>query len=51
MGIIRAEYRTPEIDPAILLRDIHFVAEEARRSTGAAKLAYEAAHLFMCYPR
>jgi len=51
LGIIRAEYRTPGIDPAILLRDIHFVAEEARRSTGAAKLAYEAAHLFMCYPR
>jgi protein SCO1 len=51
LGIIRAEYRTPEIDPAILLRDVHFVAEEARRSTGAAKLAYEAAHLFMCYPR
>jgi len=51
LGIIRAEYRTPEIDPTILLRDVHFVAEEARRSTGAAKLAYEAAHLFMCYPR
>ena len=51
MGIIRAEYRTLEPDPAILLRDIHFVADEARRSTGAAKLAYEAAQLFMCYPR
>lgn len=51
MGIIRAEYRTAEPDPAILLRDINFIADEARRSEGAAKLAYEAAHLFMCYPK
>lgn len=50
-GLIRAEYRTatPEVDR--LLRDIRLVAEEARNSTGAARYAYEAAHLFLCYPR
>jgi len=50
-GIIRAEYRTatPSIDS--VLRDIRLVAEEARNSTGTRRLAYEAAHLFVCYPR
>jgi len=50
-GIIRAEYRTatPNIDN--FLRDMRLVAEEARNSTGAGRLAYEAAHLFVCYPR
>ena len=50
-GIIRAEYRTatPNIDN--ILRDMRLVDEEARNSTGAGRLAYEAAHLFVCYPR
>lgn len=50
-GIVRAEYRTatPEVDR--LLRDIRLVITEARNSRGAAKYAYEAAHLFLCYPR
>ena len=49
-GIMRAEYRTavPEID--IILRDIGLLVEEAQNSNGAAKLGYEAAHLFLCYP-
>ncbi|MBL8058779.1 MAG: SCO family protein [Anaerolineales bacterium] len=50
-GILRAEYRTaaPAVDR--LLRDIGLLAEEARNSTGAGRYAYEAAHLFLCYPR
>ena len=50
-GILRAEYRTaaPAVDRQ--LRDIGLLAEEARNSTGLARYAYEAAHLFLCYPR
>ena len=62
-GIVRAEYRqfegterlslsegTTDIDPDIILRDIGLIAEEARNSKGVASAAYEAAHLFACYP-
>jgi protein SCO1/2 len=50
-GIMRAEYRTatPSIDS--ILRDIELVVSEALNSEGAARYAYEAAHLFLCYPR
>jgi protein SCO1/2 len=50
-GILRAEYRTatPEVDR--ILRDIGLVAEEATKGEGASRVAYEAAHLFLCYPR
>lgn len=51
LGIIRAEYRTAQPDPDRLLEGIHLIAEEAEKSAGASKVAYEAAHLFMCYPR
>jgi protein SCO1/2 len=50
-GIIRAEYRTARPELGRLLRDIRLVADEARNSTGVARYAYEAAHLFLCYPR
>jgi protein SCO1/2 len=50
-GIIRAEYRTPAPDIDILVRDIGLVAEEVNNSEGAARVAYEAAHLFSCYPK
>ena len=50
-GIIRAEYVTAVPDTDIILRDINLVAQEARNSKGSAKIAYEAAHLFLCYPR
>jgi protein SCO1/2 len=49
-GIIRAEYRTIPLDPQRVLRDIDYLTREARSSQGAARLAYEAAHLFRCYP-
>jgi protein SCO1/2 len=50
-GVIRAEYRTatPSVDQ--ILRDIRLVAEEEQNSSGARRYAYEAAHLFLCYPR
>lgn len=49
-GIMRAEYRTavPEVD--IIVRDIGLLIEESQNSKGAAKIGYEAAHLFLCYP-
>jgi protein SCO1 len=50
-GLIRAKYRTAAPDLAILQRDIELVAKEAAESTGAARLVYEAAHLFVCYPQ
>lgn len=50
-GILRAEYRTAQPDPAILLRDLGLIDQEVRNSTGLGSLAYEAAHLFVCYPR
>lgn len=50
-GIIRAEYRyTTEVSDADrILRHLGVLADEVRNSTGSAKLAYEAAHLFLCY--
>ena len=50
-GIIRGEYRyqtmTPDADR--ILRHMNVMAEEVRNSQGAATLAYEAAHYFLCY--
>ena len=50
-GIIRGEYRyqtmTPDADR--ILRHMGVLAEEVRNSQGAATLAYEAAHYFLCY--
>ena len=50
-GILRAKYRTATPDPAILQRDLELIAKEAEQSTGPTRLAYEAAHLFLCYPK
>lgn len=50
-GILRAEYRTATPDPETVARDVRLIAQEARNSQGAARYAYEAAHLFLCYPR
>ena len=51
LGMIRARYFQAIPDTDILLRDINFLAEEAANSEGAQAIAYEAAHLFLCYPR
>lgn len=50
-GILRAEYRTATPGAERILSDIQLVLDEIEKSTGANKVAYEAAHLFMCYPR
>lgn len=51
LGIIRAEYRTASPGTDRILRDIQLLTDEVQNSAGAKKAAYEAAHLFMCYPR
>jgi protein SCO1/2 len=50
-GIIRAEYRyaTEVSDAERILRHLGVLADEVQNSTGSGKLAYEAAHLFLCY--
>ncbi|MCP5096613.1 MAG: SCO family protein [Chloroflexi bacterium] len=50
-GIIRAEYRTATPDMAIIERDINLLLQEAENIDGPSRYAYEAAHLFLCYPR
>lgn len=50
-GIIRAEYRyqteTPLVDR--ILRHLRVLEKEILNSSGVARMAYEAAHLFLCY--
>lgn len=50
-GVIRNEYRYQTLSPDVdrIVRHIGVIAEEVEKSTGAATLAYEAAHLFLCY--
>ncbi|HAX71323.1 MAG TPA: SCO family protein [Anaerolineales bacterium] len=50
-GIVRAEYRyATEVSSADrILRHLGVLADEVRNSKGTTKLAYEAAHLFLCY--
>ncbi|RME07721.1 MAG: SCO family protein [Anaerolineae bacterium] len=50
-GVIRGEYRyqTQVPDTERILRHIRVLAEEVHNSKGAASLAYEAAHYFLCY--
>lgn len=50
-GILRATYRTSAPDIDLLRRDLGLIAQEVRNSTGISRYAYEAAHLFMCYPK
>ncbi len=50
-GIIRGEYRYSTLTPDVerIVRHLQVLGEEIRNSNGAEKLAYEAAHLFLCY--
>ena len=50
-GIIRNEYRYKTVSPDVdrIVRHLGVLAEEVENSKGAAPLAYEAAHLFLCY--
>jgi protein SCO1 len=49
-GITRAIYPTGTPGAELILRDLKLLAEEVQNSKGAARYAYEAAHLFLCYP-
>lgn len=50
-GVVRGEYRyeTPASQPDRILRHLAVLAGEVRNADGPARLAYEAAHLFLCY--
>ncbi len=51
-GVIRGEYRyqTQASDTDKIVHHLDILGEEVRNSHGAASLAYEAAHFFLCYP-
>lgn len=51
-GVIRGEYRYQVLsgDSDRISRHIEVLGEELRNSNGATSIAYEAAHLFLCYP-
>lgn len=49
-GIIRGEYEVSRYSAESLVTYLDLLYEEIAQSSGAAKLAYEAAHFFACYP-
>ncbi len=51
-GVIRGEYKyqTLTSDSDKIVRHLGILGEELRNAKGAASLAYEAAHFFLCYP-
>ena len=51
-GVIRGEYRYRTIadDVDKLVRHVGLLAAEIRHADDATSIAYEAAHLFLCYP-
>lgn len=49
-GIRRAAYRSSNPDPALIERDLGLISSEFENSEGLNRVAYEAAHLFLCYP-
>lgn len=51
-GVVRGEYvySTLADDADKLVRHIGLLGEEIRNSNGVASVAYEAAHIFLCYP-
>ncbi len=51
-GVIRGEYeyRTLASTTDRIVRHVGILGEELRKSKGAASVAFEAAHFFLCYP-
>lgn len=51
-GLVRGDYRyrTLAADDDKVVRHAGILADEIRHAQGATALAYEAAHLFLCYP-
>ena len=50
-GIVRGVYERTMPDMTTMARDVGLLATEVKNSTGPGKLVYEAAHLFLCYPK
>ena len=50
-GVIRADYRSETPDVDTIMRDFGLLSDEVDHSEGIYRFAYEAAHLFSCYPR
>lgn len=48
-GLLRVRYKRGLPDVAFVERDLGLIVDEARNSSGAGGLVYEAAHLFACY--
>lgn len=48
-GVTRARYNARQVDLETLTRDLALLRKEAN-AEGTMRLAYQAAHLFMCYP-
>jgi protein SCO1/2 len=50
-GIIRGEYRYATLSPDVerIVRHLSVLGDEVKNANGPEKLAYEAAHLFLCY--
>ncbi len=51
-GVVRGEYRYQTLadDSDKITSHVAVLAEEIRYADGAGAIAYEAAHLFLCYP-
>jgi protein SCO1/2 len=49
-GVVRGVYEGAEQDPKRLLYELDLLLKEIAQSSGNARLAYEAAHFFACYP-
>ncbi len=51
-GVVRGDYRyrTQASDADRIVRHLQVLTDEIRNARGAAAIAYEAAHLFLCYP-
>lgn len=49
-GVIRADLDPQRTDPEMVMELIDLLYKEIATSHGAARLAYEAAHFFACYP-
>lgn len=52
-GVIRGEYHYQTLSPDAerIVRHVNVLFDEIENSVGAARYAYEAAHLFLCYAR
>lgn len=52
LGVVRGEYRSRNVadDSERIVHHVGVLADELRYANGATAVAYEAAHLFLCYP-